>query len=132
MGRTNATEILIDKVQQDFACCGINEPNEWKVSLFNEINNKLAIYSLPHSCCDQKEPMCKLYVNAIYKPLEEIDGLYNEPCMPKLRKSIKNRWLLIMFMGTTVLLAQLFPLGFVCAFCFIIPRRNEPKQTTEL
>ena len=139
IGKTNATEMLVDRIQRDFTCCGIVGPEDWKSSHYNNLNSTAfergisanlpdySSYRIPQSCCQTDEPICLSRVNRIDNNdrLKDIQGLNLEGCMNKFEDFIHQKWKLILLIGGVLVGVQVFALLFACFLCCAISRQED-------
>lgn len=139
-GKTNATKLLVDRIQQDFTCCGIVGPEDWINSNFNNINSssfergvrvhipEQGIYRIPHSCCKVgSRCVTERLVDRIRNTsrLNEIDGLNLDGCIPKFGQFIHDKWQLILLTSCVLVGVQIFALFFACILCCAISRQDD-------
>ncbi|KAH7644165.1 cd81 antigen-like protein [Dermatophagoides farinae] len=144
-GNTNATEMLVDRIQRYFSCCGIMGPEDWITSNYNnqtnEENSNLMnnlpfpmgpdqrIYRIPRSCCQDYEESCPIRLENIrgrdIQNLKDIRGLNNDGCMSKFEEFIRQKQLFIILAGTILVGVQVLALIFsFCLFC-VISRQDD-------
>ena len=141
-GNTNATEMLVDRIQRYFTCCGIMGPEDWITSNYNNQTNEenfnsmnnlkypsagQRMYRIPKSCCQDNEDRYNQcigrveYLNANdIQNLKEIVGLNNDGCMNKFEDFIRHKQLFVIMAGAILVGVQLLALIFsFCLFCAI-------------
>ncbi|OTF70891.1 CD81 antigen-like protein [Euroglyphus maynei] len=139
-GNTNATEMLVDRIQRYFTCCGIMGPEDWITSNYNNqtmdensnmmMMNNLAfagdqrVYRIPKSCCQDYEESCPFRLENIrgrdIQNLKDIRGLNNDGCMNKFEDFIRHKQLFIIIAGVILVGVQVLALIFsFCLFCAI-------------
>ena len=139
-GNTNATEILVDRIQRDFFCCGIDEPKDWFNSQYSKVNSSSTFergissnsheqltYRIPPSCCDSNYPDCVSRVSQLRDTdkITNIKGIYADGCMQKFEQFIREKWYLILFSGCAIVGVQVFALLFACFLCCAISRHED-------
>jgi len=139
VGKANATEMLVDRIQRDFTCCGIVGPEDWISSYYNNINSSAfergfsanlpeqGTYRIPQSCCRSDSNICISQVDHIRHNdrFNEIDGLNVEGCVGKIEQFIRDKWQLIVLTGCVVIGVQVFALLFACVLCCAISREED-------
>jgi len=140
VGNSNATEILVDRIQRDFTCCGIVGPEDWISAHYN--NNKSSAferginanlpeqgsYRIPESCCRSDSAICISRVGRVRngeKNFSSIDGLNLDGCMDKFATFIHEKWQLILLIGCVLIGVQVFALLFACFLCCAITREDD-------
>ncbi|KAI2808605.1 hypothetical protein BLOT_006550 [Blomia tropicalis] len=138
-GKTNATELLVDRIQHDFICCGIVGPEDWIHSHYNNMNSSAfergisahlpeqGTYRIPTSCCqpDSSECMAKVDRIAHTERLSMIHGLNSAGCMQQFEEFIRHKWQLIILIGCALIGVQVFALLFACVLCCAITRQED-------
>lgn len=89
---------LVDAIQQDFKCCGLNGPHDWV--------NWISKGTVPLSCCDSGLEICNQ------------DNQYKDGCLNKVRNSIFNDMVLSGAISIAIILPTV--LGMVSAGSQII------------
>lgn len=134
VGKTNATELLVDRIQRDFTCCGIVGPEDWISSHFNNISSSergiipdQGTYRIPESCCNVDSSACISRVGRIrhIDRFSEIGGLNLEGCIGKFEHFIRDKWQLIVLTGCVLIGVQVFALLFACFLCCAISREED-------
>jgi hypothetical protein len=136
IGQTNATEMLVDRIQRDFECCGASGPSDWINSSFNTGNKSggyekgisaalnFGSFRIPHSCCMPSSDACMNKVDRIMTSdgIGSVVGIYTEGCINKFDGFIKEKWLWILITGGVLIGVQIFALIFACVLCCVISR----------
>lgn len=140
-GNTNATELLVDRIQRDFACCGSQGPSDWAKARYNN-NNASAFergislnlpeqgtYRIPAACCRPGADICLRRAESIKltDQLSLIEGLHQEGCMKKFERFVQEKWQLIFIVGFVLIGIQVMALLFACIFCCAISRQEEEE-----
>ncbi|XP_072277792.1 CD151 antigen [Pyxicephalus adspersus] len=107
----------VDKLQQEFKCCGSNNSQDWKESVWirsPEADRRL----VPDSCCKTVTPNCGMrdHPSNIYK----VEG----GCITKLESFIRSHLLIIGAVGLGIASVQLFGMIFTC--CLYKSLKSEP------
>lgn len=141
-GTTNATEILVDRIQREFTCCGSQGPEDWAKARYNN-NNASAFergisvnvpdqksYRIPLSCCRPNSTLCIKRVQQVgyTDMLNLIDGLYQEGCMNKFERFVQEKWHFIFIVGFVLIGIQGLALLFACIFCCAISRWEDNED----
>ncbi|XP_043943510.1 tetraspanin-11 isoform X1 [Protopterus annectens] len=97
----------VDKLQQDFKCCGSNSSEDWHYSTYimsEESGDRL----VPDSCCKSQTPSCgrRDHPSNIYK----VEG----GCITKLEQYLADHLLIIAVVGIAVASLQIFGMIFTC------------------
>ncbi|KAF7492744.1 Tetraspanin-9 [Sarcoptes scabiei] len=149
-GNTNATELLVDKIQHYFECCGIVGPEDWISSRYNNQSNESdqimgfnlnpininmnlpgqKVYRIPQSCCQAEDESCMAKVENIrgrdIQNFNDIRGLNTNGCMTKFEDFIRQKQLYVILAGAVLVGVQVLALFFsFCLFCAI--SRQEDK-----
>ncbi|KAI9533578.1 Tetraspanin-11 [Dissostichus eleginoides] len=114
-----AITLAVDRLQQDFKCCGSNNSRDWMVSVY--VSSKQAEDRLvPDSCCKTITPHCgnRDHPSNIYK----VEG----GCITKLEQFLANHLLVIGAVGIGVACLQLA--GSVLTACFIYLLYKEEEE----
>lgn len=99
--------LAVDKLQQDFKCCGSNNSHDWTLSVY--ISSKHAEGRLvPDSCCKTITPKCgkRDHPSNIYK----VEG----GCITKLEQFLADHLLIIGAVGIGVACLQICGMVFTC------------------
>ncbi|XP_018115580.1 CD151 antigen isoform X1 [Xenopus laevis] len=107
----------VDKLQQEFKCCGSNNSEDWRDSMW--INSPEAEKRLvPDSCCKTVTQRCGVrdHPSNIYK----VEG----GCISKLETFIRAHLLIIGAVGIGIACVQLFGMIFTC--CLYRSLKSEP------
>ncbi|XP_067346601.1 tetraspanin-11 isoform X3 [Channa argus] len=102
-----AITLAVDRLQQDFKCCGSNNSNDWMASVY--ISSKLAEGRVvPDSCCKTITPRCgkRDHPSNIYK----VEG----GCITKLEQFLADHLLIIGAVGIGVACLQICGMVFTC------------------
>ncbi|XP_039616706.1 tetraspanin-11 isoform X2 [Polypterus senegalus] len=117
-GKNHITH-AVDRLQQDFKCCGSNNLSDWETSIY--INSKEADNRVvPDSCCKSITPSCgqRDHPSNIYK----VEG----GCITKLELFLADHLLIIGAVGIGVASLQL--IGAVLTACFIYLLYKEEEE----
>ncbi|KAM4617277.1 CD151 antigen [Discoglossus pictus] len=109
--------MAMDKLQQEFKCCGSNNSRDWSDSLW--INSPEAERRIvPDSCCKTITPRCGTsnHPSNIYM----VEG----GCITKLENFIRSHLLIIGAVGIGIACVQLFGMIFTC--CLYKSLKSEP------
>ncbi|KAG8438028.1 hypothetical protein GDO86_008638 [Hymenochirus boettgeri] len=107
----------VDKLQQEFKCCGSNNSQDWRDSVW--INSPESEKRLvPDSCCKTVTERCghRDHPSNIYK----VEG----GCITKLETFIRSHLLVIGAVGIGIACVQLFGMIFTC--CLYKSLKSEP------
>ena len=85
-----------DKIQEQFTCCGVNEPADWKNATTLGKNNA------PDSCCKIEAPGC-----GTGKLIDPYTDLYNKGCLKEFEEFIKSNVFLAGGVGLAIIAIQL-------------------------
>ncbi|KAF3705149.1 Tetraspanin-11 [Channa argus] len=102
-----AITLAVERLQQDFKCCGSNNSNDWMASVY--ISSKLAEGRVvPDSCCKTITPRCgkRDHPSNIYK----VEG----GCITKLEQFLADHLLIIGAVGIGVACLQICGMVFTC------------------
>ncbi|CAG2107068.1 unnamed protein product [Medioppia subpectinata] len=137
-GNTNATEMLVDRIQRDFDCCGSSGPADWLNASYNKENKShaaergigastaLTPIRIPHSCClDPTSRDCERDTERVPITPSEIQNLrsiHQTGCVDKFETFIKEKWQWILITGGILIGVQVFALIFACVLCCAISR----------
>lgn len=136
-GNTNATELLVDRIQRDFECCGWEKgPIDWEWSAYNnrapsttpEIGITISSASqalqtrVPSSCCKVSATFCPPTLTA-----GTIDQttFYTTSCLKKFKHFVQEKWWFIWIIGGVLIGVQVFALIISCALCCAISRSED-------
>ncbi|KAI3366728.1 hypothetical protein L3Q82_009399 [Scortum barcoo] len=111
--------LAVDRLQQDFKCCGSNNSHDWMASVY--ISSQLAEGRVvPDSCCKTITPLCgkRDHPSNIYK----VEG----GCITKLEQFLADHLLVIGAVGIGVACLQLA--GAVLTACFIYLLYKEEEE----
>lgn len=102
-GVTNA----VDKLQQEFHCCGSNNSEDWQNSEWSH-SGKAERRAVPDSCCKTMVPKCgkRDHASNIYK----VEG----GCISKLETFIQEHLRVIGAVGIGIACVQVFGMLFTC------------------
>lgn len=140
-GNSNATEMLVDRMQRDLSCCGVKGPSDWMNSHYNNVTAsafELGIsanlpeqgtYRIPQSCCQPGADNCLERVNrfSTRDVLSSIQGLNTVGCAEKVESFIRDKWALIVLVGCVLIGVQVFALLFACVLCCAISKYDDDK-----
>ncbi|XP_032361237.1 tetraspanin-11 isoform X1 [Etheostoma spectabile] len=114
-----AITIAVDRLQQDFKCCGSNNSHDWMVSVYI-LSKQAGDRVVPDSCCKTITPHCgkRDHPSNIYK----VEG----GCITKLEQFLADHLLVIGAVGIGVACLQLA--GAVLTACFIYLLYKEEKE----
>lgn len=141
-GTSNATEILVDRIQREFECCGSQGPIDWSKARYNNNNSSAfergvsinlpeqSTYRIPAACCRPGADICLRRVERLKltDQLTLIDGLYQEGCIKKFERFVEEKWQLISIVGFVLIGIQVTALLFACVFCCAISRQEEEED----
>lgn len=85
-----------DKIQEQFTCCGVNEPADWKNA------TKLGDNNAPDSCCKNEATGC-----GKGKLIAPYTDLHNKGCLKEFEEFIKSNVFLAGGVGLAVIAIQL-------------------------
>ncbi|XP_053576180.1 CD151 antigen [Bombina bombina] len=107
----------VDKLQQEFKCCGSNNSRDWADSVWiksPDANSR----AVPDSCCKTVTPGCggRYHPSNIY--------LVEGGCITKLESFIRSHLLIIGAVGIGIAFVQLFGMIFTC--CLYKSLKSEP------
>ncbi|XP_061768184.1 LOW QUALITY PROTEIN: tetraspanin-11 [Nerophis ophidion] len=113
-----AITLAVDKLQQDFKCCGSDNYQDWTTSVY--ITSKHARRMVPDSCCKSMTPDCGIR--------DHPSNIYNTEggCITKLEQFLADHLLVIGAVGIGVACLQLA--GAVLTACFIYLLYKEEKE----
>ncbi|XP_037098530.1 tetraspanin-11 isoform X3 [Syngnathus acus] len=114
-----AITLAVDKLQQEFKCCGSNSYQDWTDSVYilsTSANRRL----VPDSCCKSLTPACGIrnHPSNIYK----VEG----GCITKLEQFLADHLLVIGAVGIGVACLQLA--GAILTACFIYLLYKEEEE----
>lgn len=139
IGHTNATEMLVDRIQRDFECCGALGPEDWLNSSYNRGNKSSGVdigvvgtdihnpkARIPHSCCIPTANDCEQRTRDLndLNSVRDIPNttIYKTGCLDKFEAFIKVKWQWILITGGILIGVQVFALIFACVLCCAISR----------
>ncbi|XP_061617556.1 CD151 antigen-like isoform X1 [Phyllopteryx taeniolatus] len=107
----------VDKLQQEFKCCGSNNSSDWAESVWirsNDGNGRV----VPDSCCKTPSELCGRgeHPSNIYK----VEG----GCISKLEKFIQDHLKIIGAVGVGIACVQIIGMVFTC--CLYRRLKSEP------
>ncbi|XP_015208635.1 tetraspanin-11 isoform X1 [Lepisosteus oculatus] len=110
----------VDRLQQDFKCCGSNNASDWQYSVYissPEAENRV----VPDSCCKTITPHCGLraHPSNIYK----VEG----GCITKLEQFLADHLLIIGAVGIGVACLQLAGAVLTAAFIYLLYKEEEEE-----
>ncbi|XP_069021048.1 tetraspanin-11 isoform X3 [Embiotoca jacksoni] len=102
-----AITLAVDRLQQDFKCCGSNDFHDWTLSVYvssKQAGNRV----VPDSCCKTVTPLCgkRDHPSNIYK----VEG----GCITKLEQFLADHLLVIGAVGIGVACLQICGMVFTC------------------
>lgn len=111
-------QTIIDWVQRDFQCCGINDPDDWDKNIyFNSSAKTLAspdAGGVPFSCCKDVDPLFTNYacgqstrVDLVHRPTR----IWLEGCLPKLQNWLNNNFI---YVGTIMFIIAIVQCLSIC------------------
>ncbi|XP_056434528.1 tetraspanin-11 [Gadus chalcogrammus] len=102
-----AITLAVDRLQQDFKCCGSNNSGDWLQSVYIE-SPESQDRLVPDSCCKTITPLCGLrdHPSNIYK----VEG----GCITKLEQFLADHLLVIGAVGIGVACLQICGMVFTC------------------
>ncbi|RWS29573.1 CD81 antigen-like protein, partial [Leptotrombidium deliense] len=130
-GGKGATELFVDKVQQDFQCCGVDGAHDWSSSKYQQ-NNKSKLVNVgvtgtdgagrievPASCCVHKGEECEKNRKEVFGTESKaiVKGVNIEGCSKSVRKYVEEKWRIIMTIAIIATAVQLFALLFAFCLC---------------
>jgi tetraspanin-5 len=111
-------QTLIDWMQTDWHCCGINKPDDWDMNIYFNSSAK-ALKSaeaggVPFSCCvnslELQNYACGHRVR-ITEPQHMGNHIYTEGCLPKLQLWLNNNFV---YVGTSVFVVAVIQFLGIC------------------
>ncbi|XP_075043941.1 CD151 antigen [Mixophyes fleayi] len=107
----------VDKLQQEFKCCGSNNSQDWKDSVWIQ-SPDASKRLVPDSCCKSVTPECGVrdHPSNIYK----VEG----GCITKLEAFIRSHLLIIGTVGISIGFVQVFGMIFTC--CLYKSLKSDP------
>ncbi|XP_056622888.1 CD151 antigen, like [Triplophysa dalaica] len=108
----------VDKLQQEFKCCGSNSSSDWVESVWIRSENSEMRDSVPDSCCKSPSELCghRNHPSNIYK----VEG----GCITKLENFILNHLQIIGAVGVGIACVQIVGMFFTC--CLYRSLKAEP------
>uniref|UniRef100_A0A3P8VI87 Tetraspanin n=1 Tax=Cynoglossus semilaevis TaxID=244447 RepID=A0A3P8VI87_CYNSE len=113
-----AITLAVDRLQQDFKCCGSNNSHDWVASVY--ISSKQAENRVvPDSCCKTITPVCgrRDHPSNIYK----VEG----GCITKLEQFLADHLLVIGAVGIGVACLQLAGAALTACFIYLLYKEEE-------
>ncbi|KAM6937116.1 CD151 antigen isoform 2-T2 [Xenentodon cancila] len=104
-GEESVTQ-AIDKLQQEFKCCGIYNSSDWRDSVFIQAAENEQL--VPDSCCKTPSELCgrRDHPSNIYK----VEG----GCIMKLKEFIQSQLYILGSVGIGIAFLQLMGMMFTC------------------
>ncbi|XP_074599757.1 CD63 antigen-like [Brevipalpus obovatus] len=128
--RRGPTEAIIDKVQEDFQCCGVKNFADWSSSKYNQPNRTKpdigvggdtlsTAFAVPASCCNKTSYNCELSRKGITEKNMESKktDINTEGCFDKLGQFVESKWGLLIMIGVVLICCQIIALLLTCCFC---------------
>ncbi|XP_041794419.1 CD151 antigen isoform X2 [Chelmon rostratus] len=102
-GEESVTQ-AVDKLQQEFKCCGSHNSSDWTESVWIQVNERL----VPDSCCKTPTELCgrRDHPSNIYK----VEG----GCIMKLEEFILSQLYILGSVGIGIAFLQLVGMMFTC------------------
>lgn len=129
----------LDSIQKYFHCCGADGPNDWKSSVYNNVDrssivniaiSKLNVgYKVPESCCIERLSTedCNKARNEGRSIFTTSTDIYTNGCIEKLIIEIRKNTKLLYVIGAVVIGVEILALLFALFLCCAI-RRNRFKN----
>jgi len=139
-GATGATDLIVDAIQKDFACCGVKGPSDWAESMYNLPNSTRkfvdygipgnnapsGLYKVPQSCCVKEFVQCeKVRLEVPLGADSRLNGIYKDGCSSKIDKYIELQWKWLIIVAGVLISVQFFALIFACFLCICISRDED-------
>merc|ERR1712002_1024597 len=101
----------VDKMQQEFQCCGVDDYSDWSGSAFIKLNNPDGLYT-PTSCCKTQSPKCSKsnHPSNIYRVL----GSESMGCLFKLKTYFTDHLFVLSITGIVVALLEVLVMVLSC------------------
>ena len=99
-GRNDNISRFWNKVQEQFTCCGIESPDDWK----ND--------TIPDTCCQNERSTCK----------KTSEDLHQTGCLKEFKEYVKENMLILGGIGVGIACAQLFA---IIAGCVLAKRMRD-------
>ncbi|XP_038048837.1 CD63 antigen-like [Patiria miniata] len=106
--KNNATKTLLDNLQQDFKCCGVDSYKDW----YQEYKRD----EVPKSCCKNETGTCP-----VDPPVEK--DIYTKGCLDALYDFLEKNIVVIAGIAIAIAVVQIF--GVVCACCLMRSIKSE-------
>jgi len=106
-----ALTAAVDKMQQDFQCCGVEDYSDWSGSAFVKQNNVNKLKT-PQSCCKTPSPTCSqsAHPSNIYRVL----GSQKMGCLVKLKVYFTDHLFILSITGIVVALLEILVMILSC------------------
>ncbi|KAJ0056975.1 hypothetical protein NL108_000790 [Boleophthalmus pectinirostris] len=119
----DAITLAVDRLQQDFKCCGSNNSRDWTVSAYI-LSKESEGRVVPDSCCKTMTPFCgkRDHPSNIYK----VEG----GCITKLEKFLADHLLVIGAVGIGVACLQLAGAMLTACFIYLLYKEEEEDFNT--
>lgn len=113
---TEGVTRTLDKIQENFQCCGIKSPEDWKSTPFGEG----PAFNAPDSCCVAGETQgC-----GAGKLVQPFTGLNSDGCLSKFIEFVKDNAFLVGGVGIGIIIIQLIS---VIAGCCLAKRMGKEE-----
>ncbi|XP_077372848.1 CD151 antigen isoform X2 [Festucalex cinctus] len=114
-GEDSVTQ-AVDKLHQEFQCCGSNSSSDWKDSIWIQAAQDQQL--VPDSCCKTPSSLCGIrdHPSNVYK----VEG----GCVMKLEEFILSQLYILGGLGIGIAVLQLFGMMFTC--CLHQKLKDEP------
>jgi len=115
--------LAVDKMQQDFQCCGVDEYSDWSDSAFIKVNNVKNLKT-PTSCCKTPSEECSTsdHPSNIYRVL----GTAKMGCLLKLKTYFADHLFILSLTGILVALLEILVMVLSCCL-----RKEISKEDAE-
>lgn len=110
---TGGVQKTLDKIQEQFTCCGIKSPEDWLSTPFGETTNA------PDSCCKVESENCG--VGQLVKPFTNLNSA---GCLSKFYGFVENNAFLVGGVGIGIIIIQLIS---VIAGCCLAKRMGKEE-----
>ncbi|KAK0397768.1 hypothetical protein QR680_002260 [Steinernema hermaphroditum] len=111
-------QTLIDWMQQDWKCCGINKADDWDMNIyFNASATALKSEEaggVPFSCCISKDPLQNFACGHRVRLNREraSNSIYTEGCLPKLQQWLDSNILIVCTVTVGIAIIQILSICF--------------------
>ncbi|TMS37338.1 hypothetical protein L596_004291 [Steinernema carpocapsae] len=111
-------QTLIDWMQQDWKCCGINKADDWDMNIYFNASAR-ALKSeeaggVPFSCCISNDPLQNFACGHRVRLDRERanNAIYTEGCLPKLQQWLDNNILIVCTVTVGIAIIQILSICF--------------------